>query len=339
MKRVYFVPFSEQGLQNKLFAPYFNTKANVPPFDCLKKYLNEHGIEAQTIDFLGDKKPAAEDVLIVFDHPPIGIYKPLLLFRDLIRGKKTFPLKNDHLLEILPKFPKKILMQWESPVNNPWVYNNIKSIVRHYNKSYFFPRVAGFPHFYYPQNFNFLNEEHFNNTDRKFLVMMNSRMKAKGFWKQELYSERRRALNFFSQYNEVDLYGPRWDADPSPFIKKIWRGFVDDKPKTMGNYKFALCFENAVWPGYITEKIFDCMLVGTIPIYWGAPDIEDYVPADCFVDMRKFFNYEELRNFLHALIPQEIDKYKQAIRTYFTSEKFKKFTPENFYETILNICI
>lgn len=344
---VYFVPFSESGLQNKLFAPYFNPKANVPPFDYLKKYLDEHNIDVQTIDFWSADRRRENDIIVVFDHPPVGIYKILHRLRDLIRRKNTFPIKNRKLLEILPQFKRKILMQWESPVNNPWVFKNIKSITRHYDKSYFIPKVTGFPHFYYSQNFDRLNEEYFNKTDRKFLVIMNSKSTAKGFWKNEFYSDRVQALKFFSQYNEIDLYGGRWEGDLS--VKKIWKGFAEDKPATMGSYTFAICFENAIWPGYVTEKIFDCMVVGTIPIYWGAPDIEGDVPAECFIDMRKFSakggsasggkNYEELRNFLHALIPSEIDKYKQAMRAYFDSEKFKKFTPENFGKTVLDIIL
>lgn len=333
---VYFIPFSKQGLNNKLFAPYSNPKSNVPPFDKLKVYLESQNLNVNTIDFLRGE-PKESDILIIFDHPQVGIYKFLYWLRSLISRKNSFPIKNNQLIQLLPKFSKKILMQWESPVNNPWVYKNIKSITPHYDKSYFIPKVEGFPHFYYPQNFDRINEECFNKTDRKFLIMMNSKGKVKGFWKNELYNERIKALEFFSKYNEVDLYGGRWENEKS--VKKIWRGFVDDKPATMGSYTFALCFENAIWPGYVTEKIFDCMLVGTIPIYWGAPDIEDDVPANCFIDMRKFSNYEELRKFLHALTPEQINGYREAIKVYFQSEQFKKFTLENFYETILNICI
>ncbi|GEM_PF-425423 len=344
---IYFVPFGESGLENKFFATFSNRKANVPPFPYLKERLEAAGYTVRTIDFWDEKSRRDDDILIVFDHPPVGIYKFLYRFRDLIRRKDTFPLKNRRLLQLLPQFRKRVLMQWESAVNNPWVYKNIKSIVAHYDESYFIPKASGLPHFYYPQNFDRLNPEHFDKSSRKFMVMMNSKTKAKGFLDHELYSERVRALEFFSKYDEVDLYGPRWDKDPAPFIKKIWRGFADDKPATMSKYTFALCFENAIWPGYVTEKIFDCMLVGTIPVYWGAPDIEEDVPADCFVDMRKFsrsggsskggINYEELRTLLHAITPEEIRGYKEAIRTYFESPDFKKFTPEFFVETVLKI--
>ncbi len=334
---VYFIPFSSEGLQNKFFASYFNPKSNVIPLNHLKSYLENNGLEINTIDFWGEKNRRDNDVLIAFDHPPVGFYGFLYQLKDFFSKKKTFPISHCELLKIAPKFSKKILIQWESPVNKPWVYRNIKSITALYDESYFIPRVESFPRFYYPQNFDRISEEYFNKIDRKFLVMMNSKSAAKGFQSKELYSERVKALKFFSQYDEVDLYGGRWEGDKS--VEKIWKGFADDKPATMGSYTFALCFENAVWPGYVTEKIFDCMMVGTIPIYWGAPDIEEDVPSDCFIDMRKFKNYDDLRKFLHMLAPIEIEKYKQAIRNYFSSEKFKKFTPENFYETILGICI
>ncbi|MEK7507714.1 MAG: glycosyltransferase family 10 [Patescibacteria group bacterium] len=334
---VYFVPFSESGLKNKLFAPFENKNANVPPFPYLKERLEVAGYAVQTIDFLGEKKPSYDDIVIVFDHPPVGIYKFLYRFRDVICGKDSFPFKNRYLSRALPQFKKKILMQWESPANNPWVYKNIRSITAHYDESYFIPMAVGFPRFYYPQNFDFLNQKHFDRFPRKFMIMMNSNSRAKGFLKQELYSERVRALEFFGQHNEIDLYGSRWGAERSSVIKKIWKGFADDKPGTMSGYTFVLCFENAIWPGYITEKIFDSMAVGTIPVYWGAPDVEADIPADCFIDMRKFRNYEELRIFLRAITPEDIRKYKNAMQAYFASGNFKKFTPEYFAETVLKI--
>lgn len=45
-------------------------------------------------------------------------------------------------------------------------------------------------------------------------------------------------------------------------------GFLD----WIGKYKFMICFENSRGPGYITEKILQVYLAGTIPIYWGHRD-------------------------------------------------------------------
>ena len=39
---------------------------------------------------------------------------------------------------------------------------------------------------------------------------------------------------------------------------------------------------------------FDAFVAGNIPIYWGADDIEDYIPKNCFIDRRNFSNHEKL---------------------------------------------
>ena len=98
----------------------------------------------------------------------------------------------------------------------------------------------------------------------------------------------------------------------------------------LSGYTFAICFENMAMQGWVTEKIFDCLVAGTIPIYLGAPDIEEWVDPDCFVDMRQFSGYDELREYLLALSPAEIGAYREAGREYFRTERFKPFTKEAF---------
>lgn len=48
-------------------------------------------------------------------------------------------------------------------------------------------------------------------------------------------------------------------------------------------YKFVICFENSKTPGYVTEKIFNVFLSGSIPIYDGAPNITDYIIPESFI--------------------------------------------------------
>lgn len=47
------------------------------------------------------------------------------------------------------------------------------------------------------------------------------------------------------------------------------------KEKLFGNSMFGVAIENTQHNGYFTEKILDCFLQKTIPIYWGCSDIED----------------------------------------------------------------
>ena len=53
-------------------------------------------------------------------------------------------------------------------------------------------------------------------------------------------------------------------------------------------YRFSFCLENSITNGYISEKIFDCLYAGVIPLYLGAPNINNYVNKYCFIDLRKF---------------------------------------------------
>src|SRR4051812_16709717 len=63
------------------------------------------------------------------------------------------------------------------------------------------------------------------------------------------------------------------------------RGFqpLPDKWDGLAPYRYALAVENHSAPHYWTEKIMDCFLAGTMPIYFGAPNIADYFPRESFV--------------------------------------------------------
>lgn len=57
------------------------------------------------------------------------------------------------------------------------------------------------------------------------------------------------------------------------------------KMETMAGYKFTIAFENAVMRDYVTEKFFDPLIAGSVPIYLGAPNIDDFAPGDkCFIN-------------------------------------------------------
>ena len=48
-------------------------------------------------------------------------------------------------------------------------------------------------------------------------------------------------------------------------------------------YKFIICFENSKTDGYVTEKIFNVFLSGSVAIYDGAPNITDYIIPGSFI--------------------------------------------------------
>lgn len=77
--------------------------------------------------------------------------------------------------------------------------------------------------------------------------------------------------NFFykqlAQKGIIDLYGHGWKSSP----QNSFKGKIDDKIRTMGKYSYALVIENMWTPGYVTEKLADCILAGIPVIYMGDP--------------------------------------------------------------------
>jgi tRNA C32,U32 (ribose-2'-O)-methylase TrmJ len=124
-------------------------------------------------------------------------------------------------------------------------------------------------------------------------------------------------------------------------ISSSYGGRVEGKMPVLRNYKFALCYENGRdIDGYITEKVFDCFFAGTIPIYWGANNISQYVPINCYIDRTKFKNDEDLYNFLKKMESSEIVKMQQNIESFLKSNRVlpfgNEFFAKNITETILN---
>lgn len=59
--------------------------------------------------------------------------------------------------------------------------------------------------------------------------------------------------------------------------------FVEDKWDGLARYRYSIAAENTAWHDYWTEKIADCFLTWTVPIYYGCPNLEKYFPPDSFI--------------------------------------------------------
>jgi hypothetical protein len=104
----------------------------------------------------------------------------------------------------------------------------------------------------------------------------------------------------------------------------------------LSQYKFSICYENARdIPGYITEKIFDCFFASCVPIYWGANNIEDYIPKDCFIDKKLFDTYESLYEYIKNMDDFIYLNYLDNIETFLKSNASYQFGIEFFSKTII----
>lgn len=73
------------------------------------------------------------------------------------------------------------------------------------------------------------------------------------------------------------------------------------KQEVSRHYHFTIAFENSISDDFVTEKFFDPMLVGSLPIYLGADNIEKFAPADhCYLNARDY-TPKELAEYLTEL--------------------------------------
>eukprot|EP01062_Namystynia_karyoxenos_P054213 TRINITY_DN44487_c0_g1_i1.p1 TRINITY_DN44487_c0_g1~~TRINITY_DN44487_c0_g1_i1.p1 ORF type:complete len:516 (+),score=129.35 TRINITY_DN44487_c0_g1_i1:134-1549(+) len=66
-------------------------------------------------------------------------------------------------------------------------------------------------------------------------------------------------------------------------------------------YVFSVAFENCDAPEYISEKIINSFLGGTIPIYWGTEDVRKYFNPAAYINARDFDTHEALADYVRKV--------------------------------------
>jgi hypothetical protein len=92
-----------------------------------------------------------------------------------------------------------------------------------------------------------------------------------------------------SKYNKVDAPGMsmnNMESIDQRYAGDIWQR----KRQFLSRYKFTIAFENDIYPGYQTEKLYDAMLANSIPIYCGDPFIGEIFNPESFIDVTADLN-------------------------------------------------
>lgn len=104
-----------------------------------------------------------------------------------------------------------------------------------------------------------------------------------------------------------------------------------DTLRALDRHKFAICFENVYHPlwshNYLTERIFDCFRSKTIPIYFGASNIEELVPPNFFINYNEFRNTEELSEYL---LNFDKEVYSEIVEKSYNWGEMNKWNPNRF---------
>lgn len=320
-KKVSFVEWQGAAKNNEIFNNKYNWES------ALKEILEKNNMEISTSDLI---RPSEADYVVFFDNL---FYKNLDTIWDLYYNRK---LENSVYIDFEPptghckNHSKKGIKYLSNIFNRLITYNDdyIKGNIVKGNIADFYCKEN-----IYKNDFN----------ERKYVAMITNNTKNENIigilnfynscdyynkknihtHKHSIYHMREEAVKYFFNNcpNDFDLYGTLWDEK----YNNILKGYIKQEKKyeVLSSYKYIISFDSFVdQRGYISEKIFDCFMAKTVPIYLGASNVTDYIPEDCFIDMRNFKTFKDLDVYLKNISEERYNEYIENIEKFLRSKQF-----------------
>lgn len=327
-RKIYVAPSYSAFSKDKLFDasdPRLNRDDGLLPNIRLRSNLAVRGAEIHTDDYLLNSAPNPGEVA---EYYSFGILRDY----DQLCSKYRLDLQAFIIFE-----PPLVAMK---------LYKALPLISRHFARIYLHNTHGdGYSldgvdqtklyKLFWPQPYDHVIDHYWSNNDRmRRLVVINGnhnpllRLK---YNSGELYSTRISAMAELAKMDAVDLYGRGWNQwwHPNsmwlpywlnyPNLMRIYKGSCTSKYEVLSRYHFCLCIENIAMDGYITEKIFDCLYAGTIPVYVGAKDIDQYIPKEAYIDGRQFRSWTEMWEAVRQFDIIHIARMKEAGRAFLMS--------------------
>lgn len=116
------------------------------------------------------------------------------------------------------------------------------------------------------------------------------------------YNSRFNMINLLNTYKKVDCYG-KIHSNKLPDGEKY-------KMDVISNYKFNICFENSIYPGYFTEKLLHSKIAGCIPIYYSDKSYSEDFNNKCCINLIDFNEEDELLEYVKE-IDSDINLYNK----------------------------
>lgn len=112
------------------------------------------------------------------------------------------------------------------------------------------------------------------------------------------------------------------------------RGFkeIESKEEGLNDYRFSVAIENCSVPNYFTEKIGDCFATGTIPVYLGCSNIDEFFSPDGIVNLNHGLELESLTEELYLSKINAVKENFELVKDYEIPEDwiYKTYLEEAF---------
>jgi hypothetical protein len=122
------------------------------------------------------------------------------------------------------------------------------------------------------------------------------------------------------KYNYIDSFG--------------YHNPIENKITALKDYRFSLIIENCQKDYYFSEKLIDCFITGTIPIYWGCPSIGEFFDINGMLIFNKISDLDLIMGKLNEDL--YLSKIKSIKSNFEVSKKY--LVADNLiYEKLKNL--
>jgi hypothetical protein len=122
------------------------------------------------------------------------------------------------------------------------------------------------------------------------------------------------------------------NAPPIPNGARELEDWRTPKIEYQRRFRFTIAFENQQRDGYTSEKLADALTAGTIPIYWGNPEVGSDIDRSTFIDARDFDSLDELAEYVLL-----VDSDDSLARPYLERKDFLAKPLEVWREEVIDL--
>lgn len=150
-------------------------------------------------------------------------------------------------------------------------------------------------------------------------ININKKIKTVALFMNNPHPVRMNAFQLLRNYVDVEGYG------------RFFNKYAENKIEVLEKYWMNLCFENDLYPGYVTEKILESWLAFSVPLYWGW-DYSGILNKNAFLNL---VDYSGIENFCADVneLSRNPTKMKQMISEPLLNKKVDLERFSNFIYT------
>jgi len=218
---------------------------------------------------------------------------------EYVRNQKSWEgitYFTDKMLHLAPEVTSdvKVAFLLEPKSFMPHIYHTIKQYESYYDLIFTYDEgllKRGSKYVFLPPDISILDERHYKIHPKSKLISMIYSHKKQLPGHKLRFAIAEKLIPKINYSEKIDLFGSGTGV------------YLEDKGDACIDYMFQIAIENSKVKNYYGDKILDCFVTGSIPIYWGCPNISD------FFDERGIIIFETAAELRDILLSIDEEKY------------------------------